>query len=114
MNLNGKQIIAIVGAVLAALMVSTTQLTDLFGPTVTKTIISTAGLIGLILNSITAAISGQASMVKEVAAMPGVEPIKINENANSTLAAIAVDPMQQNIGGTTPQVQTQLKEIAKG
>lgn len=113
MNLNVKQILAIFGAILAALMVSTTQLTDLFGPTVTKTIISTAGLIGLILNSITAAISGQGSIVKEVAAMPGVEPLRINANANQTLAALAFDPNQPKIGAT-PQDKVQVSNIATG
>ncbi len=29
--------------------------------------------------------------------MKGIEPLRVNENANSTLAAIAVDPKQNNI-----------------
>ncbi len=113
MNLNGKQILAIFGAVLAALMVSTTQLTDLFGPTVTKTIISTAGLIGLILNSITAAISGQGQMVRDVAAMPGVEKIQINSQANQTLAQVATDPQQPKVGAI-PEAKVEVNNIAKG
>lgn len=114
MNLNFKQVLAIAGAVLSVLMISTAQLTDLFGPGPTKAIVSTAALLNAIFNSVLMVVTGQAAMVKDVAAMPGVEPIKINAQANPTLAAIATDPSQPNIGGTTPQVQAQLQDIAKG
>lgn len=97
MNLNGKQIMAIAGAVLSALVVSTAQLTDLFGPGIAKTIVSAAGMVNLVLQSITAAITGQGQMVKDVLAMPGVERIGVNKEANQTLAALAMDPMVNNI-----------------
>lgn len=113
MNLNGKTILAICGAVLSVLMVSTAQLTDLFGPGVTKTIISIAGLINMILNSVTVALSTQGSLVKEVAAIPGVEPIRINAQASQTLAALAFDPAQPKIGATA-QDKEKVADIATG
>lgn len=113
MNLNGKQILAISAAVLSVLMVSTSQLTDLFGPGVTKTIISIAGLANMILNSVTVAISTQSSLVKDVASMPGVEKIQVNAQANQTLAAVATDPNQPKVGAT-PGAQAEVKAIAVG
>lgn len=92
LNLNGKQIISIIGAVLSVLMISTAQLTDLFGPGVAKSIVSIAGLGNLVLQSIMTAITSQGSTVQSVLDMPGVEKLDINRQANSTLAAMAVDP----------------------
>ncbi len=98
LNLNGKQVMAIAGAVLSALVVSTAQLTDLFGPGVAKTVVSAAGMVNLVLQSITAAITGQAQQVKDVLAMPGAEKLIINDNANKTLAALAMDQNVDKIG----------------
>lgn len=113
MNLNGKTILAICGAVLSVLMVSTAQLTDLFGPGITKSIISVAGLTNMILNSITVALSTQGSLVKEVAAMPGVERIQVNTQANQTLAQVATDPQQPKVG-TNSEDRAQVIDIATG
>lgn len=113
MNLNGKTILAICGAVLSVLMVSTAQLTDLFGPGVTKSIISVAGLTNMILNSITVALSTQGSLVKEVSAIKGVEPIRINADASQSLAALAFDPNQPKIGAK-PEDRAQVNDIAIG
>lgn len=106
MNLNRNQIIAITIAILGVLMASTAQLTDLFGPGVTKAIISVASLGNSILSSILAIVTGQTGMVKDVAAMQGVESIKVNAQANSTLAAIAVDPAQAKVSATSGDLQT--------
>lgn len=114
MNLNRNQILAITIAVLAVLMASTAQLTDLFGHAMAQNIISAAGIVNGMLSGVLAIVTGQAGMVKDVRAMPGVETIQVNAQANPTLAAIAVDPKEPKVGGTTPQVQAQLKEIAKG
>lgn len=114
MNLNGKQIISIIIAVLSVLMVSGAQLNDLIGPTAAKTVVSLAGLLNLILGSVMAAISGQSSLVRDVAAMPGVERISINASATPALAAVAVDPGQTKVGATTPDVRTVLTAAAKG
>lgn len=100
MNLNRNQIIALVIAVLGVLATSTTQLTDIFGPGPTKIIISASSMLTSILSSILAMFTGQSSIVKDVQAMPGVEKIQVNANANQTLAAIAVDPANDKVEPT--------------
>lgn len=114
MNLNRNQVIAIVITILAVLMASTAQLTELFGSTAARSIISAAGLLNGILSGVLAVITGQAGMVRDVAAMPGVEKIAVNTNANPTLAAVATDPLQPKVGGVTAQTQNALEAIAKG
>lgn len=113
MNLNVKQILAILTATLAVLMVSTSQLTDLFGPTITKSITAGAGLVNMILSAWLAVLSSQGSTIRDVAAMPGVEKIQVNAQANQTLAAVATDPTQPKVGAT-PGAQAEVKAIAVG
>lgn len=105
MNINHKQVLAIILAVLGVLMVSTTQLTDLFGPHVAKTVVSVAGLMNSILASVLAIISSQAGLLKDVQAMPGVESIVVNKQANQTLAQLAVDPANAKIESKPSDVQ---------
>jgi hypothetical protein len=114
MNLTGKQILSIVAAVVSALMLATTQLTDIFGPSVAKSIVSVAALTNMILNSVVVALTGQATLVKDVAAMPGVEKITVNSGANQVLAAVASDPQVSKVGGTSASVQQVLIDKAKG
>ncbi len=113
MNLNAKQIISIVGAVLSALMIAGSQLTDVFGAGVAKSIVSVAGLGNLILQSIMAGITSQGSTVRDVRSMKGVENIEVNAEANSTLAAIAVDPNEKKVS-VRPKDLQQVAETAKG
>jgi len=74
-----------------------TQLTDLFGPVATHKLVSLAGLGNMFFGGLVTMFSGQGAMVRTVAAMPGVDPIKVNAQANPTLAAIAMDPSQNKI-----------------
>lgn len=113
MNLNAKQIISIVGVVLSVLMISTAQLTDLFGAGMAKQIVSVAALGNMILQGVMTVLTSQSSTVKEVLAMPGVEKINVGPAANQTLAAIAVDPNVNKIG-PTPQAAQQVEATAKG
>lgn len=113
MNLNGKQIIAIVSAVLSVLMISTAQLTDLLGASMAKTIVTIAGLVNMIMSSINAALASQSQQIKDVLAMPGVDKINVNAQANPTLAAIAIDPKQDKIAPTMA-AQTAVEATAKG
>jgi hypothetical protein len=113
MNLTGKQILSIVAAVVSALMLATTQLTDIFGPTVAKSIVSVAALINMVLNSVVVALTGQASLIKDVAAMPGVEKITVNAQANQTLAAVAVDRAVDKVAPTQQAFDT-VEQTAKG
>jgi len=113
MNLNVKQVIAIIVAVLSVLSGSTAQLTDLLGPGAAKVVISMASLAMSVLSSILAVITSQGSTVKDVLAMPGVEKININGQANQTLAAIAIDPKQDKIS-PTQAARLEVTATAKG
>lgn len=113
MNLNIKQVLSIIGAVLGVLMISTTQLTDLFGPGVAKTIVSIAGLVNTIISSTMAVITSQGSTVRDVLAMPGIDKINVNGQANSTLASIAVDPNVNKIS-PTPAAMNEVTATAQG
>lgn len=113
MNLTPLQIIGIILAVNGALTSATGQLTDLFGPTIAKDIASIASLGSAILGGIITSMSGQASQIKNVLAMPGVEKINVNAQANAALASIAVDPTVDKIS-PTPAAQTVVEQIAKG
>lgn len=114
MNITGKQWLSIIAAVVSALMLATTQLTDIFGPAMAKTIVSVAALVNLIINSVVAGVTGQASLVRDVAAMPGVEHITVNSTANQALAAVAVDPQQSKVAASDAGTQMVLNDTAKG
>lgn len=95
--MNNKQILSIALVVLGVLTASAAQLTDLVGPAYTKVIISGASMLMSTLAGIQGLVSGQASLVKDVQAMPGVEKIVVNKDANANLATLAVDPAQPKI-----------------
>jgi hypothetical protein len=70
------------------------------------------GIANIILGSISTGLSGQASLVKDVRSMPGVEGIEINRQANSTLAVLAMDPAESKIS-VRPQDAAKVAETAK-
>lgn len=95
--MNAKQWLSIALVVLGVLTASAAQLTDLFGPAATKTIVSASTLLMSMLAGAQGLISGQSSLVKDVQAMPGVEKIVVNKDANGNLASLAVDASQSKI-----------------
>lgn len=107
MNLTFNQKVAFVVAVLSFLSAggSAADLVTLFGSTVAKSIAAFAsigaGIGGLFLGVVT----GQANLVKDVQAMPGIEKIQVNAQANSTLAKIAVDPANDKVEVTPEATQ---------
>jgi hypothetical protein len=112
-NLNGKQVIAIIVAVLGVVMGSAAQLTDLFGAGNTKIIISVAGLLNSTLSAVLAIIMTQTAQVKDVLAMPGVERLDVNAKASPALAALAVDPAVNKIA-PIPAAIDQVTKTAQG
>lgn len=111
MNLTRNQIIAITIALLGVLMASTAQLTDLVGPQMTKWIQSAAGITNSFLAAVLAIITGQGGIIRDASAMPGIEKITVNSEANSTLATIAVDPAQSKVT-PTPQAERAVQATA--
>jgi hypothetical protein len=111
LNLNGKQIIQIVGVIISVAMVSSAQLTDLMGPQIAKTIVTIAGLTNMILQGVTVALQTQTNQIKDVASMPGVEKISVNAAANSALATLAVDSSQEKVI-PTPSAEAAVQKTA--
>lgn len=116
MNLNRGQILSIIIVVLGVLVGATTQLTDLFGAGPTKIIVSFSSLMMTILagiNTVLQSPNSQLAAVREmhtpeaqemhlqaVQAMPGVEAVTVNSQANATLATMAVSAANPKIGAT--------------
>lgn len=91
-GLTVNQWIAITIAILSALGGATTQLTDLFGLHVAKLIVTFSTLLTTIISSVLVSFTSQSAQIGNVSAMPGVDKIVVNKDANQTLAQIAVNP----------------------
>lgn len=113
MQLNTKQLLGIIGVILGVLITSGTALTDIVGPGPAKTIIALAGMLNSTVSGVLMVLNSQGSTVKEVLAMPGVEKIDVNAQANKTLSTIAVDPQQDKIS-PTPAAMDRVTQTAKG
>lgn len=84
------RVLSTVVAVLGVLVTASANLTDIFGPSTAKAVVSIAGLAMSILSAINGVLfQGQANQVKAVEAMPGVSKIITNTAANATLSALA-------------------------
>ena len=115
MGMTSKQWFQIISGINGGLITGAALLQTLFGQDLTIKIVAGLGIFGIILNSVGAALSGpdsQATQVKNVLAMPGVERIGVNAQATPELAAVAVDPKQPKIGAVTPDVRATLIQKA--
>lgn len=97
MNITNKQWLAIVMVVLGVMTASTSQMTEIFGAELAKHLTSGAALLNSILAGVAAIVSSQASLIGDVQGMRGVEKITVNAMANTTLASMAVDPVNQKV-----------------
>lgn len=113
MNLTSKQWFQIVSGVISGLITGAALLQTLFGQDLTIKIVAVLGVGNIILSSIGTAVSGQKSLVNDVAAMPGVERISVNEAASPALAQVATDHTQPKVGPTLAAADA-VREIAKG
>ena len=111
-NLTPAQQFAITLAILSALGGSITQLNDIVGPVAAKWIVTTSTFFSTMLSAILVSLTSQGSQIKAVSAMPGVSSITVNENANQTLAAIAVAPTSKV--EAAPSAQKIVEATAKG
>jgi hypothetical protein len=111
-NLTLVQWIGIMVGLNSLLMGATPQLTVLFGTAAVPYIIAVATLGNGALGVFVTVIGGQSAQVRNVLAMPGVEKIDVNGQANGTLATLAVDPTQNKIA-PTPAAMQQVTATAK-
>lgn len=114
MEITAKQWFQIVSGFISSVITGAALLNPLFGEAVALKIVAVLGLMNMALNSVGAALSGQANLVKDVRSMTGVAKVLVNEDANQTLAAMATDPNEPKVGATTPAVREVLKDTAKG
>lgn len=114
MDLTSKQWFQIVSGVNGGLITGAALLQTLFGQDLTLKIVAVLGIIGIIINSVGTAVSGQADLVKDVRSMPGVEHIEINEKANTVLAAMAMDPNEPKIAPRESAARQVAATAAKG
>lgn len=103
-------IILMVNGVLSG---SASQMTDLLGPVWAAHVGSIAVMGSGICGGLITMFGGQGAMIRGVAAMPGVEAIKVNSLANATLATIAVDQAQGKVE-TLPEAKSAVAATAKG
>lgn len=80
-----------------------------------KAILAVATLGNGFLGGLVTMFGGQANMVKTVAAMTGDDGrpavrVAVNANAGSTIASVALDPAQKNVGAATPEARASLVE----
>lgn len=114
MNLTTKQWFQITQGVFSSLITAGALFTQLFGETMTLKIIAMLGLINIVVSSFGAAVSSQANLVKDVAAMPGVSRVSVNADANQALAAVATDPSVAKVGAADAETRQVLLDKAKG
>jgi hypothetical protein len=107
-NITSKQWFQIISGINGGLITGAALLQTLFGQDLTIKIVAVLGIIGIIINSVGAALSGQGSLVQDVAAMPGVTRISVNAQASPALASVATDPAQTKVGPVTPDIKPTL------
>lgn len=100
MQLNAKQVIVIILAMIGFTATGIQQLEPVLGVTMVKAIASICTFVGGLMAAAMAPFLSNASLVKDASNVTGVEPIRINPQANQALAALAVDPSFSNIGPT--------------
>ena len=113
LNIQPKQWLQIVSGSVSGLITGAALFNPLFGQALALQIVAGLGVINIVLNSVATALSGQAQLVKDVANMPGVEKITVNEKANPVLAAVAVDPTVDKVAPTRSDFDV-VTQTAKG
>lgn len=113
MNLTRNQILALVGLALSLLAGGGATMTELFGAGMTAKIAAAAAFANSFINGAILILSGQGQQILDVRAMPGVQNIDINAQANQTLAKMAMDPTVDKVRAT-PEAAPTVLETAKG
>jgi hypothetical protein len=123
-GLTRNQVLGSFVVVCSVLMISTAQLTDLFGPTTAKAIVSATSILNGILGGWVTMMgsAGQqlrdvaaldpGSLARGVAALPGIDRVVVNTIAAPSLAAAAVDPGEPKVAPASPSDRVKLQQIA--
>ena len=77
----------------------------LFGQTETLKIIAILGIINIVVGTVVTTFSTQTATVKDVLAMPGIDPVQVNAQASKALASLAMDQTVNKIGPAPTAVE---------
>jgi hypothetical protein len=99
-NITETQWVAFVIGAASFIGGATAQLTVLFGTLGASITASACALISGVAGVFLMATTGQGATMQQVARMPGIQKVLVNEDANATQATLAVDPAEQKIGPT--------------
>jgi hypothetical protein len=105
MQLNGKQIVLMILAMLGFVAAGANQLDPIIGVTAAKAVASIAAFVGGLMSAAMTPLLSNDRTVRDASNTTGVEPIRINEQASQSLAALAVDPSITNIGPAPHQYE---------
>jgi hypothetical protein len=111
--MNWKAILGIISSINGGLITGAALLQTLFGQDLTIKIVAVLGVGQIIVGAVSGQLSTQANLVKDVASMPGIDSIKVNAQANPTLASVATDPAQPKVGATSADVRSTLINTAR-
>jgi len=116
--MNWKLILSILSSINGGLITGAALFNPLIGQSASLKVISVLGICQIIVSSINSNLSTLVNTVKSVAAVTGDDGkpairVGVNSNAGPALATVALDPAQQNVGATTPEVREALKEVVK-
>lgn len=118
-NITPIQWIGIVILFNTTLLGSASQLGDLsLSANTVKAILAAATLGNGFLGGLVTMFGGQGNMIRTVANFTGDDGkpavrVGVDANAGSTLAAVALDPAQKNVGAVSPDVRSVLTETVK-
>lgn len=112
-NITKSQWFQIIGIIIGAIIASSSLWTQLFGNTTAQVIVSVTGFVSTIASGVGYILTGQGQMVKDVAAMPGIQSITVDSGANQNVAQVAVDEAQPKVNAS-PAAEATVQQTAKG
>jgi hypothetical protein len=113
LNIQPKQWFQIISGSVSGLITGAALFQQLLGQEAALMVVASLGILNIVISSVGTALSGQAQLVKDVAAMPGVEKITVNAQANPTLAAVAVDQTVDKVSPTRQDMDV-VTQTARG
>lgn len=100
MNLNGKQIISILMAVLGVITISSAQLVPIIGANATNLVVSLAGLGNTILAAIMSNLTSQSNQIADVKSIAS-DPANMKSQSAKIALVTATDSLPEVMGVPT-------------
>ena len=100
MNLNGKQVISIMMAVLGVITISSAQLVPIIGANATNLVVSLAGLSNTILAAIMSNLTSQSNQIADVKSIAS-DPANMQSQSAKVALVTATDSLPEVMGVPT-------------